>query len=106
MANAPLYNLVIGKQTLHNIGAVLDFKEKTMIMDSILLPMRNIVNFQLKPSITRALWQNTCLAQEPITISTCNATKRVIECTKPFDKTRDAAQWEEEEEHADSIWRS
>ncbi len=39
--------------------------------------MKNIVNFQLKPSITRALQQNTCLAQEPV--STCNATKRVIE---------------------------
>jgi len=25
-AMAPLYNLIIGKQTLHNIGAVLDFK--------------------------------------------------------------------------------
>jgi septin family protein len=24
-----LYDLIIGKQTLHDIGAVLDFKEKT-----------------------------------------------------------------------------
>jgi hypothetical protein len=39
-ANAPLYNQIIGKQTLHNIGAVLDFKEKTITIDSILLPMR------------------------------------------------------------------
>ncbi len=38
--------------------------------------MRNIVSLQLKPSVTRALGQNTCLAQEPI--STPNATKRVI----------------------------
>ncbi len=29
----PLYNLIIGKQTLHNIGAVLDFKEKTITID-------------------------------------------------------------------------
>ena len=27
-ANAPLYNLIIGKHSLHDIGAVLDFKEK------------------------------------------------------------------------------
>ncbi len=54
-ANAPLYDLIIGKQSLHDIGAVLDFKEKTIIIDSILLPMRNILNLQLKPSITRAL---------------------------------------------------
>ena len=54
-ATAPLYDLIIGKQTLHEIGAVLDFKEKTITIDSILLPMRNIVNLQLKPSVTRAL---------------------------------------------------
>jgi hypothetical protein len=39
--------------------------------------MRNIVNLQLKPSISRVLWQNTCLAEEPV--STCNTTKRAIE---------------------------
>jgi hypothetical protein len=77
-AQAPLYDLIIGKQTLHDIGAVLDFKEKTITIDSILLPMRNIVNLQLKPSVTRALRHNdTCHAQEPV--STRNATKRVIE---------------------------
>ena len=43
-ATAPLYDLIIGKQTLHEIGAVLDFKEKTITIDNILLPMRNIVN--------------------------------------------------------------
>jgi hypothetical protein len=76
-ATAPLYDLIIGKQTLHDIGAVLDFKEKTITIDSILPPMRNIVNLQLKPSVTRALRHNTCQAQEPI--STRNATKRVLE---------------------------
>jgi hypothetical protein len=78
-ANALLYNTSIGRQTLHDIGVVLDFKEKTIIIDSILLSMRNIVNLQLKlkPSITRVLQQNTCLAQEPV--STYNATKRVVE---------------------------
>jgi hypothetical protein len=65
-APSPLYNLIIGKQTLHNIGAVLDFKEKTITIDSILLPMRNIVNFLLKSSITKALRPNTVQAQEPI----------------------------------------
>jgi hypothetical protein len=38
----PLYDPIIGKQTLHDIGAVLDFKEKTIIIDEILLPIRNI----------------------------------------------------------------
>jgi len=49
-ATAPLYDLIIGKQTLHNIGVVLDFKEKTITIDGILLPMRNIASLQLKPS--------------------------------------------------------
>ena len=78
-AMAPLYDLIIGKQALHEIEAVLDFKEKTITIDynNILLPMRNIVNLQLKPSITRALRHNSCQAQE--LISTQTATKRVIE---------------------------
>ena len=46
-AQPPLYDLIIGKQTLHNIGAVLDFRDKTITIDSILLPMRNIVNLQI-----------------------------------------------------------
>jgi hypothetical protein len=29
-ANAPMYDLSIGKQSLHDIGAALDFKEKTI----------------------------------------------------------------------------
>ncbi len=61
----PLYNLIIGKQTLHDIGAMLDFKERTITIDDILLPMRNINNLQLKPSISRALKLNPSFAQEP-----------------------------------------
>jgi hypothetical protein len=34
----PLYNLIIGKQTLHDIGAVLDFKEKTITIDGSSCP--------------------------------------------------------------------
>jgi hypothetical protein len=73
----PLYDLIIGKQTLHDIGAVLDFKERTITIDDILLPMRNINNLQLKSSISRALKFNSNFAQEPE--STRNATKRVVE---------------------------
>jgi hypothetical protein len=72
-----MYDLIIGKQTLHNLGVVLDFKEKTIQIDKFLLPMRNIANLQLKPSITRALRHNTCLTQEPI--STCSTIKCVVE---------------------------
>ncbi len=71
-----MYDPIMGKQTMHNLGVVLDFQEKK-ITNKILLPMRNITNLQLKPSITRAHRQNTCLAQEPI--STHGATKCVVE---------------------------
>jgi hypothetical protein len=73
----PLYDLIIGKKTLHNIGAVLDFIEKTITIDDILLPMRNINNLQLKSSISRALQLNSSYAQEPD--STHNATKCMVE---------------------------
>jgi hypothetical protein len=71
-----MYDLIIGKQTMHDLGVKLDFQEKTITIDEILLPMRNTANLQLRPSITRALRENTCFAQEPI--STCRATKRMV----------------------------
>ncbi len=58
----------------------MDFQEKTITIDKILLSMRNIVNLKLKPRITRALRENTCFAQEPISI--CSATKHMV---KIFD---------------------
>jgi hypothetical protein len=73
---APMYDLIIGKQTMHDLGVKLVFQEKTITIDKVLLPMRNIVNLQLKPRIIRVLRENTCFAQEPI--STRSATKRVV----------------------------
>jgi hypothetical protein len=73
----PMYGLIIDKQTMYDLGVVLDIQEKTIKIDKILLPMRNIANLQLKPIITRALRENTCFAQEPI--STRSATKHVVE---------------------------
>jgi hypothetical protein len=74
---APMYDLIIGKQTMHNLGVKLDFQERTITIDKILLPMRNIANLQLEPRITRALRENTCFAQEPISIH--SKTKCVVE---------------------------
>jgi hypothetical protein len=73
----PVYDLIISKQTMHNLGAVLDFKESTIQIDEILLPMRDITNLQLKTSVSRALKHNANFAQEPV--STCSATKLVVE---------------------------
>jgi hypothetical protein len=51
---APIYDLIISKQTMHNLGVKLDFQEKTIKMDKILLLMRNIATLQLKPRITNS----------------------------------------------------
>jgi hypothetical protein len=71
-----MYDLIIGKQTMYDLGVKSDFQEKTITIEDILLPMRNITNLQLKPRITMALRENTCFAQEPI--STCSATKHIV----------------------------
>jgi hypothetical protein len=73
---APMYDLIIGKQTMHDQGVKMDIKETTITIDEIILPMRNIINLQLKPRITRALREKTCFAKE--TISTRSATKRMV----------------------------
>jgi hypothetical protein len=58
---------------------------ETITIDSIFLPMRNIVNLRLKPSVTKALQHKTVQAQEPV--STQKATKRVIEILEAkYDK--------------------
>ncbi len=60
-----LYVLILAKQTLHDLGVVLDYKGKTVIIDEILLPMRNINNLQLKSSISRVLNSNMSFSQKP-----------------------------------------
>ena len=78
--NAPMYDL-IRKQSLHAIGAVLDFKDRSITIENILLSMRNIVRLQLNNKVTKALRRNNacsaCLAQDPV--STKDGTKMVIE---------------------------
>ncbi len=32
----PMYDLIIGKQTMHNLGVKLDFQEKTITIDKVL----------------------------------------------------------------------
>jgi hypothetical protein len=60
---APMYDLIIGKQTMLDLGVVLDFLEKTIKIDKILQPMRNNANLQLKPRITRALRETSGLSR-------------------------------------------
>jgi len=60
---------------MKELGIVLDFKAKTITVDEVTLPMRNINNLQ-RHSILRSLKLNNSLAKEPI--STKDATNHAI----------------------------
>jgi hypothetical protein len=69
------YDLILGNETMKELGVVLDFKSKTITIDEITLPMRNI-NLLQGSSTLRTLKLNNSLAKEPL--STLDATKRVM----------------------------
>ncbi len=58
---------------MKELGIVLDFKSKTITIDEITFPIRNITLLQVS-SMLRALKLNNSLAKEPL--STLDATKR------------------------------
>ena len=41
-----MFDLILGKATLHELGVVLDFKEKTIQIDKILLPIASPMGLQ------------------------------------------------------------
>jgi hypothetical protein len=61
----PQYDLILGNETMKELGIVLDFKSKTITIDEITLPMRNI-NLLQGSSTLRALKLNNSLAKEPL----------------------------------------
>ncbi len=69
------YDLFLGTETMKEYGIVLDFKSKTITIDKIMLPMRNINNLQ-GISILHALKLNHSLAMEPQ--STQDGTKHAM----------------------------
>jgi hypothetical protein len=70
----PQYDLILGNETMKELGIVLDFKSKTITIDEITLPIRNIKLLQGSNTL-RALKLNNSLAREPL--STLDATNRV-----------------------------
>jgi hypothetical protein len=69
------YDLILGTETMKELGIVLDFKAKTITFDEILLPMRNINHLQ-RHSILQMLKHNNSLAKEPMSMQ--DATSRAI----------------------------
>jgi hypothetical protein len=44
----PVFDLIIGCNSMEKVGIVMDFKTKTITIDEIILPMRNIANLTNK----------------------------------------------------------
>jgi hypothetical protein len=68
----PQYDLILCTVTMKEFGIILNFRDKMITIDEIILPMRNINNLQ-GSSILQALRHNHSLAMEPQ--STQDATK-------------------------------
>ncbi len=67
------YDLILGTETMKEVGIILNLRDKMVTIDEIILQMRNINNLQ-GSSILRVLKHNHSLAMEPQ--STKDATQR------------------------------
>ena len=72
----PVYDLILGCNTMKELGIVLDFLTKQITSDEIILPMRNI-NSLARTKIEKAWSVINSMAHKPV--STKNATQRVVE---------------------------
>ena len=50
----PVFDLIIGCNSMEKLGIVLDFKAKSITIDEIILPMRSIVNLTDKSKVKEA----------------------------------------------------
>ncbi len=59
----PQYDLILGTETMKEFGIILNFRDKMITIDEVILPMRNINNLQ-GSIILHALKHNHSLAME------------------------------------------
>jgi hypothetical protein len=72
----PVFHLIIGCNSMEKLGVVMDFKTKSITIDEIILPIRNIANLTNKFKIKEAWAICNVFAHEPI--STEIATQRSV----------------------------
>ena len=72
----PAFDFIIGTKTMEGIGIIMNFVDKVITIDSIVLPMRSIDD--LPTSNKRALGFNNSLAKNVEPISTELATQRIV----------------------------
>jgi hypothetical protein len=79
--NKPEFDLILGCNTMKELGIVLDFRTKEIPLDEISLPMRDIKNLRTRAVVNKAWTMNNSIYQitskEPQ--STLKATKYLIE---------------------------
>jgi len=75
----PLFDLVIGTETMSRLGIVLDFQTKMIMIDDAKLPMRYIRSLQTEQS-RREIFKNSYFVEPPVT-DTNN--KRTVEILDP-----------------------
>ena len=74
----PGFDLILGTNTLKELGIVLNFRTKEIDIDEIILPMRDITKLSTRAKIERAwMANNNVMTHEPK--STLDATQRVVE---------------------------
>jgi hypothetical protein len=50
----PVFDLIIGRNSMEKLSIVMDFKAKMITIDDIILPMRNIKNLTNKSKVQEA----------------------------------------------------
>ncbi len=77
--NKPQYDLILGTNTMKELGIVLNFKANTITIDEVILPMRNINNLQ-GASMVRVLKLKNSLAMELLsTQDAINHTTQILD---------------------------
>ena len=55
----PKFDLIIGTETMEELGIILNFKERFISIDQIELPMRRLQELQ-KPNLVYQMFKNRC----------------------------------------------
>ncbi len=72
----PMFDLILGTQTMDELGIILDFKNKMITIDEIELPMQSIINMPKSKDKALALTNSLASCKEPKSME--EATNHVV----------------------------
>ena len=87
MMSKPVFDLIIGCNSMEKLGIVMDFKAKSITIDEIIFPMRNINSLTDRSKVKEAWAISNALAHEPI--STELTTQRAVKILDTYYKKAD-----------------